>query len=83
MLQLTAYVLKLQQKNLRAQKSIVWKTAYNYFNIYLLECGLLYLAVIFFAIFSKSDGIFYGNGTSICVFTNVMNNSAQLKDKEL
>ena len=25
--QLTAFVLKLQQKNLRGQKSIVWKTA--------------------------------------------------------
>ena len=54
-----------------------------YLNIYLLECGLLYLAVIFVAIFSKSDGVFHWNGTPMCVFTNIMNNSAQLKYREL
>ena len=41
LLQLTAFVLKLQQKNLHGQKSTVWKTALI-LNIYLLECCLLY-----------------------------------------
>ena len=31
--QLIAFNLKLQQKNLRGQKSIVWKTALGYLNI--------------------------------------------------
>ena len=61
---------------------VVWKLP-KYFNIYLLGLGLLYLAVKFLAIFSKSDDVFHWNGTSICVFTNIMNNSAQLKDNEL
>ena len=40
-----------------------------------LECCLLYSAVNFFAIFCKSDDGFHWNGLSICVFTNLMNNS--------
>ena len=80
--QLTAFVLKLQQKNLHGQKSTVWKTALE-LNIYLLECCLLYPAVIFFAIFRKSDSDFHCNGLSRCVFTNILDNSAQLKEKEL
>ena len=43
---------------------------------------LLYSAVNFFAIF-KSDCGFYWNGLSICVFTNIINNRAQLKEREL
>ena len=37
----------------------------------------------FFAFFINSDGVFHWNGTSIYVFSNTMNNSAQLKDREL
>ena len=80
--QLTAFVLKLQQKYLHGQKSTVWKTVLI-LNIYLLECCLLYLAVEFFTFFNKSDGGFYWNGLSICAFTNTINNSAQLKDRDL
>ena len=38
---------------------------------------------LFFAIFNKSDGGFHLNGLSICVFTNIMKNRVQLKEREL
>ena len=75
LLQLTAFVLKLQQKNVRGKKAIVWKTALipQYF-----------LSRMWSIIFScMSDCIFHWNGTPMCVFTNIMNNSAQFKDREL
>ena len=37
----------------------------------------------FFIFFIKSDGVFNWNGLSICVFSNTMNNSVQLKDWKL
>ena len=39
--------------------------------------------LFFFAIFSKLCGGFHWNGLSISVFTNIMNNSAQLRHGEL
>ena len=80
--QLTVFVLKLRQKSLHEQKSTVWKTALM-LQYYLLECCLIYSAVNFFTFFNKSDGGFHGNGISICIFTNTINNSAQLKDREM
>ena len=79
--QLTAFVLKLQQENLHEQRSTVWKTAK--ILQYLLESSLLYLAVHILAIFNKSDDGVHWSGLLVCVFTNIMNNRAQLKEGEL
>ena len=70
-------------RKISVNKNLLYGKLPKYFNIYLLEWGLLCLAVKCFAIFSKSDYVFYWNGRLICVFTNIMNNSAQLKDSEL
>ena len=70
-------------RKISVNKNLLYRKLPKYFNIYLLEWGLLYLAVKFLAIFSNSDDVFHWNGTSICVFTNTMNNSAQFKDSEL
>ena len=70
-------------RKISVDKNLLYGKLPKYPNIYLLQCGQLYLALNFFAIFSKSDGAFHCNGTPICVFTNIMNNSAQLKDREL
>ena len=78
--QLTAFVLKLQQKNLHGQKS-------RYCVVYgklPLECCLFQLWN--FSLFSASlmMVVFIEMGyQAICVFTNTMNSSAQLKDREL
>ena len=70
-------------RKISVDKNLLYGKLPKYFSIYLLEYGLLYLVVNLFAMFSKFDGVFHWNGTSICVFTNIMNSSAQIKDKEL
>ena len=52
-------------------------------RILLLTRMLLYSAADLFPFFNKSNGVFYWNGLSICVFTEPMNNSTQLKDREM
>ena len=82
--QFTAFALKLQQKKLHGRKSTAWSTALiTQYLLNLLECCLLYSAVDFFIFFNKADGGFHGNGLSICVFTNTMNNCVHLKGREL
>ena len=82
--QFTAFALKLQQKKLHGRKSTAWSTALiTQYLLNLLECCLLYSAVDFFIFFNKADGGFHGNGLSICVFTNIMNNCVYLKGREL
>ena len=80
--QLTAFVLKLEQKNLRG-RNLLYGELPMYLNIYLLEYGLLYLAVNFFSIFRKYEGVFHRNGIPICVFINIMNNNVKLRYREL
>ena len=80
MSQLTAFVLKLQQKNLHGQKSIVWKTAL--LPQYLLTRMWSFIfSCDFFLLFSANLMVI--DGKPISVFTNIMNNSAKLKDREL
>ena len=84
--QLTAFILELNQKNLPGRKSTAWNTALitqYLLKLDLSEICLLYSAVDFFIFFSKPDGGLHGTGLSICVFTNTVNNSAHLKDREL
>ena len=79
--QLTAFVLKLPQKNLDGKKSTVRKTVI--IPQYLLARMLsIIFSCGFFSIFNKYDGGFYWNGLSIFVFTNIMNNCVQLKKIE-
>ena len=71
-----SFYFETSAENVRGQKSIIWKIAL------VSQCFLtrmLYSAVNFFAISSKSDGVFHWNWTSIYVFTNIMNNSVQHK----
>ena len=52
-------------------------------NIYCIENCVKTSIFSFFALFSKSDGGFHWNGLTINVWSNKINNSAQLKDREL
>ena len=84
MSQLRAFVLKLQKKNLHGQKYTVWKT--DLIPQHLLTRMLYYIQLWIFSLFLTSLVVVStetGNGLLICVFTNTMNNSAQLEDREL
>ena len=74
-----SFCLKLQQKNLSGQKSTLWNTALVPQYLLARMLSTRDSVVNTFAIFSKSDSGFHWNGLSVCVFTNLMDNSAQLK----
>ena len=64
-------------------KILLYTKLPQYLNIYFPQCCLLYSPVDFFTFFNRSDGGFDWSGLSIAVFTNIMNNSNQVKDTEL
>ena len=70
-------------RKISLDKNLLYGKLPWYLNIYLLECCLLYSFVNTFAIFSKSDSDFHWNRLSICVLSNIIDNGAQLKDREL
>ena len=53
-------------------------------SIFTYQSVVYYIQLwVFFCCFSKSCGGFHWNGLSISVVTNIMNSSAQLRDREL